>query len=316
MRQIGAPPPRPRERRFDWLRLSSGFTRHPKWRVVARMSGVELADVVSIVTDMLCRANKAKPRGSLADFSVLECAAALDLPPDSVRAVDGVLRELGWIDDGNDFISTWYERQPDQEDSTAAERMRRYRAKKRQERGVPEAERPEAKKQSASAGAVRMRRLRAERAANRLRTRADEACESVRTNAANVRPVRIEKASALQGLASVTRAHRNVTPRQDKTLSKTSSAEAAATTQELSMEQIEISVAQAIGIRSLTAKVTVSKWLKGLDLETVAGIVASARAQNLLGQAFERVVNQRIDAARRERTAGLALPFGLSVAKK
>jgi hypothetical protein len=123
-------PNRPQHlRRYGWLRLYSDFPTHPKWRAIALQAAVPVAEVVAIATMMLCKANIGRPRGSLADFSVFECAAALDIEPERVARAYAALEDRGWID--QEYLATWDERQPDREDPTVAERVRRHRRKKK-----------------------------------------------------------------------------------------------------------------------------------------------------------------------------------------
>lgn len=126
------PPTPPHLRRYGWLRLYSDFPAHPKWRVIAIKTALPVHQVLAVATVLLCKANVGQPRGSLADFSPLECGAALDMPAENVARIYAAAEELGWID--QDFLVKWDERQPDREDPTNAERQRRYKAKRRAER--------------------------------------------------------------------------------------------------------------------------------------------------------------------------------------
>lgn len=129
-------PPKPKRPVLGgWCRLFDDFTGNKKWRLVAAQSGVPLDRVHSIVIAMFNQANKrprSAPRGSLEEFSVEECAIALDVPPEDVARVYTTLQNRGWIDD-QDFISKWYLRQPDSEDPTAKDRQRRSRANRKEE---------------------------------------------------------------------------------------------------------------------------------------------------------------------------------------
>src|SRR5262245_50786960 len=118
-----------RPKRYGWFRLYNGFWSHPKWRAVAKRSGIHVTTVIAVAAVILESANRGKPRGSVADFSVADCAAGLDLDMDTVREIWHRLEEMGWID--RDYLVKWDERQPDKEDATAAERMKRYRARKK-----------------------------------------------------------------------------------------------------------------------------------------------------------------------------------------
>lgn len=125
-------PSRQRDRRFPWLRLYSDFPGHPKWRLVALKAEITVTEAVAIAATLLCHANKSRPRGSLAEFSPLECAAALSIGPEAVQRAYDALEELGWID--HDHLVTWDERNPDIEDPTAVDRQRRRRAKAKAQR--------------------------------------------------------------------------------------------------------------------------------------------------------------------------------------
>jgi len=121
-----------REKRYGWFRKYNNFTRHPKWRLVARRTGVPLAHVLAILDDLLCHVSEQRQQGYIGDFKAEECAACIEVPAEDVRNVIGFLElpEVGWIMD--DFIVSWFERQPQDEDPTAAERKRRSRARRRQ----------------------------------------------------------------------------------------------------------------------------------------------------------------------------------------
>src|SRR5258708_28342339 len=92
-------------KRYGWLRLYDNFPAHPKWRVVAVRTGLPVHQVIAVATVLLCKANGARPRGSLAEFSPLECGPSLDMLPGSVARIYAALEELGWID--QEYLTTW-----------------------------------------------------------------------------------------------------------------------------------------------------------------------------------------------------------------
>jgi hypothetical protein len=147
------------------------------------------------------------------------------------------------------------------------------------------------------------------------RTHAHAGARTPHADGLDVRTARSSKIEADQRVVSVTVANRDVPPRQDKTLIEPARSESAATAAGLSREQIEKIVADRIGLRALAAQVKAARWIKALDLDAVGMIITGAVDQNLRGDAFERVVSQRVEVARRERTAGLALPFGIAKVK-
>jgi hypothetical protein len=126
MSEQGRPPYGPaRERTFGWYRVYKGFVGHRKWRAVARATGIELCRVQNIVTALFEEANESRPRGSLVEFDVYDCAATLEIDPEEVARVYAELEFRQWI--VHDHIATWDKRQPDREDIGAIERKRNSR---------------------------------------------------------------------------------------------------------------------------------------------------------------------------------------------
>jgi hypothetical protein len=69
----------PRAKRYGWLRIYNGFWDHATWKAVARLAQIHVTVVQRVVGKLLECGNKGRPRGSIADFSILETAVALDL---------------------------------------------------------------------------------------------------------------------------------------------------------------------------------------------------------------------------------------------
>src|SRR6266478_6617526 len=69
----------PDRRRYGWHRRYNGFTGDSKWRLIATMTALPVAQVIAVVDDICETANQGRPRGSIADFSVLECWVKLDV---------------------------------------------------------------------------------------------------------------------------------------------------------------------------------------------------------------------------------------------
>jgi hypothetical protein len=126
------PPTPPHLRTYGWFRRYRGFVTHKKWRAIANMTGLHLTVVIAVQDALQEAANDGRPRGSLADFSIVEWAAALDLDSEVVARVYAAMEELGAIDD--EYLIAWDKRQKPAEDPTNAERQRRHKAKKRRER--------------------------------------------------------------------------------------------------------------------------------------------------------------------------------------
>lgn len=120
-----------RRQRYGWCRLDNDFPDLPIWRAVAARTNVRVHQVVAVVLRLECLANRSDPRGSVADMSVPEFAAALQLSPNTVARIRAALEEpdIAWVD--QDFVVSFHQRNPDHDDHTAAERQRRHRAKLR-----------------------------------------------------------------------------------------------------------------------------------------------------------------------------------------
>jgi tRNA threonylcarbamoyladenosine modification (KEOPS) complex Pcc1 subunit len=125
MNQPGRPLWGARERTFGWYRVYKGFVGHRKWRAIARATGIEVCRVQAVATALLEEANESRPRGSLVDFDVYDCAATLEIEAEEVARVYAELEFRQWI--VHDQIATWDKRQPDREDPDAAARKDRSR---------------------------------------------------------------------------------------------------------------------------------------------------------------------------------------------
>lgn len=127
--------PRPeRAPHFPWCKIPNEFPDYPVLRAAALIAKVPVHQVVAIALRLECLANASVPRGSVADFSVTEFAASLQLRPDAVARVRAALEDpdISWIE--QDFIVGFSVRNPESHDHTAAERQRRLRAKRKAER--------------------------------------------------------------------------------------------------------------------------------------------------------------------------------------
>ncbi len=126
------PPTPPHLKRYGWYRVYNDFTRHPKWRAISTLLDLPLHEILAVAMEVMRAANVGRPRGSLSEFSFIECAAALDLPAEHVARIYVAMEDHGWID--QDYLVTWDERQPDKEDPTNKERQRRFRQRRKEER--------------------------------------------------------------------------------------------------------------------------------------------------------------------------------------
>lgn len=135
-------PKPPKLRRYEWCRLRNEFPDLPIWRAVSQRASVRVHQVVAVALRLECLANRSVPRGSVADMSIAEFAAALQLPANAVARIRAALEDpdIAWID--QDYLVDFHERNPDVVDPTAAERQRRHREKLRAARAEQSATGP------------------------------------------------------------------------------------------------------------------------------------------------------------------------------
>ena len=128
-----------------WLRLWHDMPTDPKWRTIARVSGQSISTVQAIYLQILVNASE-NSSVTQSDAGVTQCdmtkrgvtfglcaediASCLDLETEDVECVFAAMQ--GRVMDG-DRVKGWEKRQPIREDNSA-ERTRRYRENKREER--------------------------------------------------------------------------------------------------------------------------------------------------------------------------------------
>ncbi len=123
-----------RHRQFYWCRRPNGFCDLPIWGVVADRLEMPAYQVIAFVNRLEelgnAAANFGGIRGHLGRFNPLEFARALGMGREDVERIYEALAEpdIGWIAD--DHIVDFYDRNPDREDETNAERQRRFRLRK------------------------------------------------------------------------------------------------------------------------------------------------------------------------------------------
>jgi len=115
----------------DWVRLWHDMPTDPKWRVIARKSGQPLPCVIALFTLMMTTASAADDRGSIANLTNEDAAAALDLDEEDVAAMREAMQ--GRVLDG-DRLSGWERRQPkrERENDDSSQRVAKHRAKLRE----------------------------------------------------------------------------------------------------------------------------------------------------------------------------------------
>src|SRR5262245_53103220 len=108
-----------RHRKFTWCRLRNDFIDMPLWRVVAARTNMPLYQVQAFVTRLESFANAAIPRGFVGEFNPDEFGAALGMSGDEAARIYSALEDegIGWI--FQDHVQTFWERNPDKEDTNA-----------------------------------------------------------------------------------------------------------------------------------------------------------------------------------------------------
>jgi hypothetical protein len=121
-----------RTRRFAWCRLDHAMLDDLRWRLVARVAAAPLALVEAVIVRLETFASANRPRGSIEGFSIQALAAHWDVDDDVLARIWAALSRLdvGWLDQG--YVVSFWDRNPDTEDTTAAERQRRFRARRKE----------------------------------------------------------------------------------------------------------------------------------------------------------------------------------------
>lgn len=136
-------PKKPTLRRFTWCRIHHELLRKPLWRLVARMAGAPVPHVKLLVVELDLYASENVPRGSVEGFNVAALAADWGLASDDQLArIYAALEhpEVGWID--QDFIVTFWERNPDAELTEREREQNRLRQQKARHRRKEKKEAP------------------------------------------------------------------------------------------------------------------------------------------------------------------------------
>ena len=114
---------------MNWLRWYTGSATDPKFAAVARRSGQNVAAVLAVWAMLLERACEADTRGDVEGFDCEGADVVLGLSDGAACAVVDALKAKGLIVQGR--LANWEKRQPKREDDSA-ERVREYRARKRE----------------------------------------------------------------------------------------------------------------------------------------------------------------------------------------
>jgi hypothetical protein len=116
---------------MDWFRSYHGAPTDAKYLMLAKRAGVAAHEVAFVWWAFLDYASQNEPRGSIKGFDpeALACFSGLD--ESKIRAIEGVCREKGMIDQ-DDMLSAWQRRQPKREDDSSG-RVRAFRERQKGE---------------------------------------------------------------------------------------------------------------------------------------------------------------------------------------
>lgn len=114
---------------MEWFRWFTGSTTDPKFQIVARKSGQNVASVLGVWAMLLERACQSADRGAVDGFDCEGADVILGLEDGAACAIVEALKDKGLI--LAERIAKWEARQPKKEDPTAAERKRTQRERER-----------------------------------------------------------------------------------------------------------------------------------------------------------------------------------------
>jgi hypothetical protein len=114
---------------MDWFRWFTGSTTDPKFQIVARKSGQNVASVLGVWAMLLERACQSADRGAVDGFDCEGADVILGLEDGAACSIVEALKDKGLI--LAERIAKWEARQPKKEDPTAAERKRTQRERER-----------------------------------------------------------------------------------------------------------------------------------------------------------------------------------------
>lgn len=122
---------KPTLRRYTWSRLHVDLLDDMRWSLVAKRANAPLPVVEAVLIRLEQHANRSRPRGYVGDFSAEGLAARWNVDADMIGRVYAELEksDIGWID--QDQLVTFWDRNPDIVDDTAADRQQRARDRKK-----------------------------------------------------------------------------------------------------------------------------------------------------------------------------------------
>lgn len=266
-------PAKPTLRRITWCRIHHELPQLDLWSLVADMAKVDLALVEAFVVRLEIHASASLHRGCLEDFNVSALAARWRRGKDELARIYAALEhpDVGWID--QDHIVSFWARNPDLEDPTAAERQQRKRDRdKAQKLGVRQAR--------AGLSTVTRDDRDVTRDSVTVTTRSDQIIrkEGLGDEAAGEAEKSVHTGSGESG--------------ED---------------QQLRLVRL---VVEGLEVNSTLAQTRIGRWLKELgdDFAALLRIIEAAEATNLRGARFHNLITDQV-ARHRHQAEGPSLPL-------
>jgi hypothetical protein len=281
------PAPEKKPKRYGWFRKYNGFPSHPKWRAIARKTGIHVSRVVHVIDCLFDCASKNRKGGWIGNFDFEDCAETCDMPVTEVLMIYRELDEREWL--AEEFIGDWGERQPDMEDPTAAERQQRRRARIKVRKKI--------------AAGVQITEHEAALLTSRVTPAGTPPPKPAQMQPLGVflrvTPEDPDNPEAVNVARIATAANARVYLLGSGTNGPTDWGTAAAV------------VADKAGMRVFAADTTIRRWLSELggDVGALAEIIDNTNHGGVCGEAFIRVVQQGIARVAIEKQRGAQLPF-------
>lgn len=122
---------KPTLRRFTWSRLHTDLLDDMRWPLVAKRANAPLPLVEAVLIRLENHANRSNPRGYVGDFNPEGLAVRWGVDTDMIGRIFAQLEapDIGWID--QEQLVTFWDRNPDAVDNSAADRQQRTRDRKK-----------------------------------------------------------------------------------------------------------------------------------------------------------------------------------------
>lgn len=122
---------------MDWFRYYHGTQQDQKLTMIAKKIGVRRCEMTAVWCELMDYASRHVTRGHVTNCDLEVIAFTQDIELEIVTKIYQALEEKNVIKDGR--LTNWEKRQPKKEDTTAAERKRKQRARDKEKKEAEEA---------------------------------------------------------------------------------------------------------------------------------------------------------------------------------